>query len=349
MAETKTEYVVAPETTGGAVRVVAGIDIGKALTCIAYDTGDGVKVLPAFPTLKTARGVYEVVHSGPDAYVLTMGDIPRAVGRLAAMLNTPNIAGSDERYYNGWSLDFALTALCAALPSAAHIDATIATGVPAEMYTSETARAVADSLKGRHAFKFNGADRVVTIAVASIEREGFAAFGAIDPAPVGRVLIVDGGGGTFNLIDVDEGAMRNVKTLNGYGVEYVLDDLSKEARARFGRTLDAEERNALLAALVAGDEYSITINNKPQSVSKRARAMFDAAARDVATLITSNVKVGKYDEIYLIGGAMLDGLMGAEMRRLMPNAKAISNRPWEDNAVGLAKIAGASGKRKGRK
>lgn len=335
------------ENDTGAVRVTAGIDIGKALTCIAFDTGDGMKVLPAFPTLKTNRRVYSISHKFSDAYIVESGDT-WAVGRLAAMLNTPSIAGSDERYYNGWSLDFALAALCAALPSAAQIDATIATGVPADMWTEDVARKVADSLKGKHAFKFNGQDRTVAISVAAVEREGYAAWRAIDPAPVGRTLIIDGGGGTFNLIDVDGGAVRNFKTLDGYGVEYVLDDLSDEFKRAFGRGLDVEERKALLAALVSGEDYSITIENKPVQVSKRARRKFDSAADGVATLITSNVKPGRYANIYLIGGAMLDGLMGAQMRKHIAAARTISNAPWEDNARGLAVIAGAT-KRKGRK
>lgn len=335
------------------VKVRAGIDVGNATTIAAVSVADASAVIVAMPTQKTLRGARNVAPRNRDEHILSYAVdgvmVPRYVGALAIEGEGISDAarGSRSRYADGWTADFILAALCAGAPRAIKIEAEIAVSVPAELYSDALAGEIATTLTRAYSFQYGGDPREVVISAVMVERECYAALLSLEPMPAGRILGVDIGGGTINLVDIENGALRGVKTLHNVGNEYVLDDVDTRLAEVGGRALTKLERRRLLDAMRDGGEYAITINNQPRRVDELAKLLINGragvmpgAVADFVSVLKSRVDVGVYDAIYLTGGAARDGLWGRKLLELLPVARRISEAPEEDNARGLLRKAG---------
>ena len=343
-----------------AVRVRAGIDVGNATTIACVQVEDDAPAIVKMPTQKTLRGARNIPATRKDDHILAYQADglyrPRYVGTLAVEASeggaSESARGSRARYADGWSVDFILAALCAGAPGVANMRAEIALGVPAELYTSAHASDIATAIVETYEFRYNGQDRRVKIDSVSVEREGYAALSSLEEMPSGRVLVLDIGGGTINVVSVLDGACKGVKTLHNTGIEYMLDDVDRMLVDNKERVLSLAERRGLLDALRDKEDYSITIANKDRQINEIAKALIEPAVKDFVSVLASKVDTSVYKKIYLVGGGARAGLWGDKLKEYLPKAERMSDAPEEDNARGLLSRAGGKGsikRAKGRK
>lgn len=317
---------VAAETgevvAGSRVTIDMVIDIGNSET-YALAVRDGQLLKPIrMPSVKSMRGATAAqllaergragdwAALGVDEHVVTGPDgIDRFVGGLAISSSAyPTTArGSEERYADGWNLDFLYAAVGALTRGAEHITARVVTALPYGLWAAHQSDVSATLLNGRkpHSFSYNGQPKRLTIREASVEREGHVAWWAL---PVewrqSLTLILDWGGHTCNIVLVD--AAGDVVPGRGMtqpvGCETILDDLSAE----LPRPLTIGERAALLSAL--RDElaaFTIPVGGASLDIMPRAKARFRDAAKTFAQKLTATISQqdrAMISSVVLVGG-----------------------------------------------
>ncbi len=360
MTETSTrdvEFVTVDDAR--TVQVVGCVEVGNARTAAIFIGPDGQQ-RPAvwMPSVKSVSGasLFELrqrreLRAGEHCLTTKAGtvELDEFVGQLALIggsVEAQNARGSRERGSDGWNRSFILASVKAAFPNATDITLDLVTCIPADWYSQAIDDATEKALKGVYSFRYNGEPTETKVRIRSVklEREGFVSWFApgVDQ-PAGKVLIINGGGDTVNLVEITDGEMTFCKTLNRLGVEVALDELNSYLRSQGKRALTDAERLDLTAALRDRKEYSITVAGKKERVDQMARTFIEKKATTFVSLLKkANPAYGAYDAIYFVGGAAYEGLMGATVAKELPQVKIPSGVALEmTDALGaLATMGG---------
>lgn len=353
MQKTDVEYVVSTDQAITTVEVSA--DIGNARAVVLVRAGEDVAPTAiSLPAVRSLHGAFswEVFASRgqsagawrslkSDEHIIERDGIERFLGRLAVerIAASSSGRGSDARYHDGTTLDFILAGVAAAMPGANRLTVKLTTLLPISLW--HLAPKVQDSLKGTHAFKYNGRDMRVTIAAVTVKREGEAAFSIIEGDTTGRLLIIDGGGRTVNLALFNAGEYRSGSTLE-LGVEAALDNLDKALIGRGGRALTLAERTELQAARIKGEQYFYICDGEPWQLADEAGIYLRATAAALVQEMRARVPVDHAQRIVFIGGAAYPALFGAAVKSALPLVELGGLRE-------LANVYGALGVKKGKK
>lgn len=330
------------------------IDIGNSET-YALAVRDGQLLKPIrMPSVKSVRGANaaqllaergragEWAALGADEHVVTTaGGIDRFVGGLAITSSVyPTTArGSEERYADGWNLDFLFAAVGALTKGAEHITARVVTALPYGLWAAHQADVSAALLNGRkpHSFIYNGQAKRLAIREATVEREGHVAWWAL---PVewrqGLTLVLDWGGHTCNIVLVDAAGevVPGRAMTQPVGCETILDDLSAE----LPRPLTISERAALLAAIRDRlPVFTIGVNGQALDIMPRALARFGDAARTFAQKLTATISQqdrAMIGAVALVGGTAYTA--AAPLRERIPVLKTLAKDHEFANLLGAA-------------
>jgi hypothetical protein len=307
------ENGVPVEVLADAVTAKVVIDIGNSETYALMEIGETTRLI-RFPSIKSVRGanaqmVMENRGSpgkwnvfGNDEHVVTVDGLDTFVGNLAlrASRYPENVSGSETRYFDGWNLDFLFAAVGALTPGAERINAQVITFIPFSLWGNAYQKAIA-SLKKSHTFNYNGKTKKLSVTSVTVEREGHAAWYSLDRVE-GDTLILDWGGGTCNIVLVNQhGDVVNGATVP-VGVETIMEDVS----IQLPRALNFNERTQLLAHLKDGKDFNLTINGKSESVSKLASKIFQRAALNFRQKLYAMIPVdvrARLARITMVGGA----------------------------------------------
>lgn len=356
LTDDRIEYVTINEAN--AVTVQGCVEVGNSRTAAVFIGPDGQQ-RPAvwMPSVKSVSGasLYELnqrreLRTGEHCLTTKEGavEIDEFVGQLALIggnVEAQNARGSRERGSDGWNRSFILASVKAAFPQANDITLDLVTCIPADWWSPDVEAATVKALKGVYKFRYNGAGDETTVRIRSVrlEREGFVSWSApgIDK-PQGRVLIINGGGDTINLVEIVNGDMTFCKTLNRLGVEVAFDELNSYLKSQGKRALTEEERIGLATALRERKEFAVTVAGKKERVDHFARSFVEKKATTFVSLLKkANPAYGSYDAMYFVGGAAYDGLMGATVKKELPQV-IIPNTALEmTDALGaLATVGG---------
>jgi hypothetical protein len=327
-----TEYVVAADTPPITVDAVA--DVGNARTVLLVrKDGDDVPIAVSMPSIRTLHGAfsYELFAArglltgswgklGRDEHIIERDGAERFVGGLAAQHTgaASSGRGSDQRYLDGTTLDFVLAGVASALPSASKITVRLTTMLPISLWP--LAARVAEALRGRYTYRYNGRELSVTIASVTVKREAEAAFGALDGDTSGPIVIVDAGGRTVNVALFNNGEFRSGRTLE-LGVQAALDNLDRALIGRNLRALTLAERGELESALIGGRAYAIIVGGVAHPIDAEARKQLDLTASALAQELYACVPLGQARRIVFVGGGAHAALFGAAVRAAIPQVE----------------------------
>ncbi len=355
MSETKmqTEYVVKEDDAVVTADVAADIGNARAVVLVRVGSDDVPRAI-LMPAVRSLHGAFswEVFASKglaaqswrslkSDEHVIERDGIERFLGKLAVERSSAASSGrgSDARYYDGTTLDFILAGVAAALPGVSKASIRLTTVIPISLW--HLSSKVVDTLKGTHAFKYNGRDVRLTISTVTVKREGEAAYASLEGDTAGRLLIIDGGGRTVNLALFNAGEYRSGATLE-LGVEAALDNLDKALIGRGGRPLTLSERSELLDALVAGLPYGYIVGGEKDNIEIEARRQFDATSHALVQELRAKVPaVDAAQRIVFVGGAAYPGLFGTAVKKELPRCELSSLRELANayGAMGATKKA----------
>jgi hypothetical protein len=351
--------------TDGAVTIDLVIDIGNS-EVYAMATSGGKALRPLrMASLKSLRGanaaklLAERGRPGDwkalagDEHVVTVDGIDRYVGRLAAETAThaAHARGSEERYSDGWNLDYLYAAIGALTSGAAVVRASVVTGLPFDLWAAHQAD-VAKTIKGKHSFSYNGQPKTLTVTSVAVEREGVSAWHAL-PAEWrtgGPMLIIDWGGHTANIVVMAaDGAIVDGMT-QPVGCETILDDISQA----LPRPLTTAERAGLLVALRDGAAaFTIPHNGRAIDVLPAAAKHFDDAALTFSQKLKAAIPQAMRSQlstIALVGGTAY--AIGARLARHIPPLKLLAKDHEFANLLGNASkhglLGGAKTTKKGK-
>lgn len=351
-----TEYVVAADVAPIVVDVVADVGNARTVVLVRVDEHDA-PIVVTMPSIRTLHGAfsYELFAArglpadawgrlGRDDHVIERDGAERFLGALAAehIGAASSGRGSDARYYDGTTLDFVLAGLAAALPKAARITARLTTLLPIGLWP--LAERVADALRGRHVYRYNGREMQVTIASVAIKREAEAALGALDGDTRGPIVIVDAGGRTVNVALFNDGQYRSGRTLE-LGVQAALDNLDKALIGRGLRALTLAERGDLERALCAGQPYGLIAAGATHPIEALARTQLDVTALALAQEIYACVPLAQARRVVFVGGGAHSALFGAALKGAIPQVE-LGGMKELANAYGAL---GAAQPKKGRR
>jgi hypothetical protein len=354
LTEKVQEYIVVND---GVVVADVAADIGNARAVILVRReGEDVPTAVLMPAVRSLIGAFswEVFASRSlpagswgklrsDDHIIERDGNERFLGRLAVDRSAAASSGrgSDARYHDGTTLDFILAGVAASLPGASKVNIRLTTLLPISLW--HLSGKVQESLRGAHAFKYNGRDVKVTILSVSVRREAEAAYASLDGDTSGRLLIIDGGGRTVNMALFSNGEYNSGTTLE-LGVEAALDNVDKAMLGQGGRILTLAERAELLDALIAGKEYFIICEGKAIPVHHIARAQFDATAHALVQEVSSKIPGGPsmVQRLVFVGGAAYPALFGSAVKRELKTCETGGLRE-------LANAYGAMGVKKGKK
>ena len=353
-----TEYVVAADAPAIVVDVAA--DVGNARTVVLVRSGaDEAPTAIMMPSIRTLHGAF--AHDlfaarglpagswgrlGRDEHIIERDGIERFVGMLAVehIGAKSSGRGSDQRYYDGTTLDFILAGIAAALPKAARITVNLTTMIPFGLWT--LAQKVEQALRGTHKAVYNGRAVEITIRSVTVRREGEAAFAALEGDTSGPVVLIDGGGRTINIVLFRDGEVRSGKTLE-LGVQAALDNLDRVLVGRGLRALTLRERGELENALIGNADYGIIVHGERVMIGADARRQLDATAHALAQEVHACVPLEMARRVVFVGGAAHAALFGAKMRSCIERCEVAGLRELA-NAYGA--LGGAQPKKgKGRK
>jgi len=358
IATTSTEYVVADETTHMSADVVA--DTGNARTVVmVLSQGETTPFVAQLPSVRSLHGAFswEVfaargLGAGAwgqlerDEHIIERGGRERFVGRLAVerIAASSSGRGSDERYIDGTTLDFILAGIAAAVPrNVSRITAKLTTMVPIGLWN--LAPRVADALRGKHEFRYNGRDMVITISAVTVRREGEVALAALEGDTSGPIVVIDAGGRTVNIALFRDGVYSSGRTLE-LGVQAAFDNLDKALLGRGLRALTLIERDELERALIAGQPYALLVDGKAIDIVPLARAQLDETAQALARETYACVPMSLARRVVFVGGGAHGPLFGDAMKQAIPRIEIGGLRELA-NAYG-ALPAGTTAPKKGK-
>jgi hypothetical protein len=364
MTVNTTEFVVAPspaESTRVAVTMAA--DVGNARTELLVQIGDAAPTLISMPTVRSldvvfARDVFDTRGVAPDAWhtlapdehILHVDGVDRFLGKLALdYARAPSSGrGSDARYSDGTTTAFLLAGLAAAAPRARQFVVHCATLLPIGLW-AQHATEVAASLRGVHRYSYNGRPIEARIESVLVVREGAAAYRTLSQPPLGRTVIVDGGGRTVNVALFNNGAYVDGATIDHMGVEAALDALDRQLEIDGVRRLTLAERLELQFAMREGQPYTISHRQVTVRVDPLARRVFDATARTLVQEIRRLVKIEAAERGAFVGGAAYAPFFGRVVSDALPVLELVSE-PEHCNVVGaLTQLRGHTPKKARRR
>lgn len=356
-----TDYVVVDEPTSMIADVVA--DTGNARTVVlVLPQGETVPFVGQLPSVRSLHGAFSweifAARGLPagswhklerDEHVIERDARERFVGRLAIerIAASSSGRGSDERYFDGTTLDFVLAGIASAVPKhITKITARLTTMLPIGLW--HHAPRVAETLPGKYELRYNGRDMTIVISTVTVRREGEAAFAALEGDTSGPVVVIDVGGRTVNIALFMNGVFRSGRTLE-LGVQAAFDNLDKALIGRGLRTLTLAERDELEAALIAGRSYAIIVDGKAVDIAPLARGQLDETAQSLATQTYACVPMSQARRIVFVGGGAHGALFGDMMRAQIPRIEIGGLRELANAYGALPAGAVAPKKGKGRK
>ncbi len=356
---TPTEYVVADELTSMTADVVA--DTGNARTVVlVLPQGETVPLSAQLPSVRSLHGAFSweifAARALPanswsqlerDEHVIERDGRERFVGRLAVdrIAASSSGRGSDDRYFDGTTLDFILAGIAAAVPkTVTRITVRLTTMIPIGLW--HHAPRVAEALRGKYELRYNGRAFVIIIATVTVRREGEAAFAGLDGDTSGPVVVIDAGGRTVNIALFLNGVFRSGRTLE-LGVQAAFDNLDKALLGRGLRTLTLAERDELERALIADQPYAIVVDGRAVDVTALARQQLDETAHALSTEIYACVPMNQARRVVFVGGGAHGPLFGDAMKAAIARIEIGGLRELA-NAYG-ALPAGTTAPKKGKK
>lgn len=349
-------------TDGARVTIDLAIDIGNSET-YALAVCDGKPLKPIrIPSIKSVRGASarqllsdrqrlgDWAALAADEHVVTVDGIDRFVGGLAITSSAyPTSArGSEERYGDGWNLDFLYAAVGVLTRGAAHVTARVITALPYGLWPAHQSGVTA-ALRRTHRYSYNGEAKTLAVTSVTVEREGHTAWWALPPAwREAPVLILDWGGHTCNIVLVDpQGNVVPGRAMTQpVGCETILDDISTD----LPRPLSIGERAALLEILRDGGErYLIPVDGQRLDVLPVARRRFADAARTFAQKLMATISPqdrAQIGTIALVGGTTYFAAAG--LRERVPVQTLPKDHEFA-NLLGTAIRHGLIGPAKGKR
>ena len=352
-----TEYIVATDAAQITADVVADVGNARTVVLVRRD-GEDVPTATTMPSVRTLHGAfsYELFAArglpaaswgklGRDEHVVEREGAERFVGQLAVEHAgaASSGRGSDARYYDGTTLDFVLAGVAAALPGASKTTVRLTTMLPISLWP--LAARVAEALRGKYTYRYNGRELTVTIASVAVKREAEAAFAALDGDTSGPVVVVDAGGRTVNVALFKDGEYRSGRTLE-LGVQAALDNTDRALIGAGLRALTLAERGELERALIAGQRYAIIAGGERTDITDLARVQLDQTARARAQELHAAVPLGQARRVAFVGGGAHAALFGAALKAAIPQVELGGLRELA-NAYGA--LGAAPKKGKGRK
>lgn len=348
----------ATPASNGTVTMDLVIDIGNSETyALAVVGGKALRPI-RMPSLKSLRGANAARllaergrpgdwrALGMDEHVVTVDGIDRYVGRLAAetAAHATHARGSEERYSDGWNLDYLYAAVGVLTPGVEVVRATVVTGLPFDLWAAHQAQ-VTKALRRTHRFTYNGQAKQLTVTQATVEREGVAAWHVL-PADwrAGLTLLLDWGGHTCNIVLVAaDGAIVDGMT-QPVGMETILDDISLAAP----RPLTTAERAGLLIALRdVQAAFRIPHQGGQVDVLPLAERYMNDAAQTFAQKLKASIPQSQRAQlgaVVLVGGTAY--ALGARLLKHIPVLKQLAKDHEFANLLGSAMKHGLIGERK---
>lgn len=355
---TTTEFIVVPDVSAADHIIDVVADVGNAESLVLVRRGE--RVVPvAMPAARTLGAVFsrEIFDQrglppgswarlAADEHIIKIGGVERFLGRLAvesgAAIGTGR--GSDQRYSDGTTIEFILASIAEALPGETDITARLVTLLPISLW-SQHAEQVRVALQRTHTLEHKGRSVRIRFVEVQVRREGEVAYYALPGRPLGRTLILDGGGRTFNIALFMDGVFIKGDTIDNLGVEFVLDTLDKELVYTGGRPLMPAERKALLRALRSGQEFSIIVNGQERRIDHTARTYFDAAANALVQELHARVRLDQVQNAAFVGGAAYPQFFGMKVVEQIERMQ-LATEPERRNAYGaLAQLGGPVAKK----
>lgn len=196
---------------------------------------------------RTNATLADVLKSGEIA--LAYNERQYFVGPLAEGdgINTTSAKGAKKRYTDLHSR-LLLLAMHGSLTKEKSSKLRLVTGLPMSLHEKVMRDAVRLNLQGEHPYTWNGQERVVTVTVGSVTREGIKAL-SLYGSPTARQGVVDIGERTTDIGQVEgQQPLYTLCDAESYGVGKVLDAIQSEIKTRHKRTVSLSLLRALLKA-----------------------------------------------------------------------------------------------------
>ena len=274
-------------------------DIGNATAIVAV-VADGKADLWRQPTAK-AEYFNVPAKLASDDYVIAHGTdgVPIALGWSALRYSDVPTAGrGDEGRYGAFTRDFILAGIAARTRGERVIVRRLIVTAPAD-YADQAREPLTAALRRAHTLTM---PRKMTIDIrrVQVEAEGAVALPAIKPE--GKTILIDGGGGTTQIVLADGPRLLTART-RGTGMQRAIDIVSDRLRKQHGRHLTMMERVRVEQALLSGDACHIRTDTGKVEVTVLLRAVLDRVCETVIADIKERVPAWKRaDTIYLVGG-----------------------------------------------
>lgn len=217
------------------------------------DTGE--KLLEAIANGRNAaKGKPASVLSAGE-FVLRLQESPNQhlVGQLADLEgeHPTDAKGDPDRYWGEHIRVIALTALGAIIPDV-HAEVRLNMCMPFSLYTPERKERAMSNLDGVYYCYVNEVYHELDLRVGTVIPEGYAAITRYG-SPAGNNVSIDVGDRTTEIIFA-KGFKLVARDSEGrvYGVRQVIEGISDEINADYGRVLEVDEVRILLKAYTAG-------------------------------------------------------------------------------------------------
>jgi hypothetical protein len=236
----------------------------------------------------------------PGEYVIETGGATYYVGDLALRQSkdATTARGDTGRYANGHTLKLLMAAVGARY--AGDVRLRLVTGVPAKLFKEQPdlRDRITQALIGEHFFIFHDQrgrhEVMLMVEHVVVQMEGVVALAALGERgkPVG---VVDIGGGSTDIgwFDADGRVVDHRVASLPKGVERVCEVLSQQFRHKHGRELTSQERDAILANYLAGQDTTV-YHRGPQVISLRQVRQAIATVRtEIISFLAQHWSIGE--------------------------------------------------------
>lgn len=321
-------------TAPDVLTVDAVADIGNATAIVAVVT-DGKAELWRAPTAKADLGLSLPARLAADDMVIDDGTLVALGWSALRYSDTPTAAIGDPGRYGRFTRDFVLAGIGAKARAPRVLVRNLIVMAPAD-FVDEVTTSLTQALRGSHQLTVLGRQVVIEVRRVRVEAEGAAALPALSTE--GRTLLIDGGGGTTQIVLADGGRVIKAKT-RGTGLQRALDAAAERIKAQHGYTLSMLERAQIEQALAAGQSYHLRTAAGRLEVTGPIKAQLDRISETIIADIKERVPGWRRaDQMYLIGGQAYH--LRRQYEAAFPGIK-VPAQPEVANVRGALKTLGA--------
>lgn len=317
------------------VTVDAVADIGNATAIVAVVPQGAKAELWRAPTAKADMSLTLPARLAADDMVIDDGTLIALGWSALRYSETPTAAVGDPGRYGRFTRDFVLAGIGAKAKAPKVLVRTLVVLVPVD-YLEDVQGTLVAALRGSHSLTILGRDTTIEIRRVKVEAEAVAALPAL--ATEGRTLLIDGGGGTTQIVLAEGGRVIKGKT-RGTGLQRALDAAADRIRAKFGYSLTMLDRARIEIALAAGESYHLKTAAGKVDITGPLRAQLDRISETIIADIKERVPGWRRaDQMYLIGGQAYH--LRQQYESAFPGIK-VPNLPEFANVRGALKTLGA--------